>query len=132
MKFGPERRVRKHPEFQEIQRSGRRVSTKNFVLIVARGGDPKAPSRLGITASKKVGNSVRRSRLKRLVREAYRACEGLVPPGHDVVVICKADAPELTATTVLGEWRSVSKKIQKALAQVAEQSPGDGPRRGTR
>lgn len=122
MKFGPERRVRKHPEFQLIQRKGRRVNTPHFVLIVALGPSPDSPARLGITASKKVGNAVRRNRLKRIVRAAFRTLEGFLPLGHDLVVICKSDNPNLKADSVVQEWRSAGKRITKALAQLKQTS----------
>lgn len=118
MKFGPERHVRKRHEFQGIQAQGRRVLTQNFVLIVARGPVPLAPSRLGITVTRRVGNSVRRSRIKRLVREAFRAAEGLVPPGFDVVVICRQDQPNLKSTDVLAEFRHSAKKLRKAIESL--------------
>lgn len=116
MKLGPERRVRKRPDFQAIQKHGRRVSTPHFVLIIAPAGDAGAHPRLGITASKRVGNSVRRSRLKRLVREAFRGLGGFVPDGFDLVVICKKDSAALKTQTVVQEWKDAEKRLKKALA----------------
>ena len=127
MKFGPERRVRKHPEFQLIQRKGRRVNTPHFVLVVSLGASSDSPARLGITASKKVGNAVRRNRLKRIIRAAFRQLEGFLPPGHDLVVICKSDDPELGMKKVVNEWRSASKRINKVLAELRQIPSGSGP-----
>lgn len=127
MKFGPERRVRKHAEFQLIQRKGRRVNTPHFVLVVSLGVSSDSPARLGITASKKVGNAVRRNRLKRVIRAAFRQLGGLLPPGHDLVVICKSDDPELGTETVVSEWRGASKRINKALAQLQQMPSNSGP-----
>lgn len=118
MKFGSDRRVRKRPEFQAIQRAGRRIPTKHFVLIVAPASEPDNLPRLGITASKKVGNAVRRNRLKRIVRAAFRATEGFLPPGFDLLVICTQDCESLTAKSVVSEWRSVEKQVKKALFQA--------------
>lgn len=128
MKFGPDRRVRKSEEFQVIQRKGRRISTAHFVLILSRS-EPGLPSRLGITASRRVGNSVRRSRLKRIVREAFRSLDGWVPTGFDLVVICRKDDPGLGTQTVVQEWRGVHKRLQKALADLAA-SGKTGPTSG--
>jgi ribonuclease P protein component len=127
MKFGPERRVRKRPEFQAIQRAGRRVSTKNFVLIISHGPAPDSPSRLGITASKRVGNAVRRNRLKRLVRAAFRARDGWLPVGHDLVVICKRGAPDLTSDTVVQEWNGAAKRLKKTISQLGDWTPHEDP-----
>ena len=46
--------MRKRAEFERIQRSGERVQTERFVLIVARQADANAPARLGITDRKSV------------------------------------------------------------------------------
>ena len=115
MKFGADRRVRKRPEFQAIQRIGRRISTKHFVLIIAPSPSADAPPRLGITASKKVGNAVRRNRLKRLIRAAFQETGGWVPSGYDLVVICKADDPHLDTQTVVQEWMHAESRLKKSL-----------------
>jgi ribonuclease P protein component len=81
-------RVRKRPEFLSIQERGQRVSTPRFVLILSASIGADSP-RLGITASRRVGNSVVRSRAKRLIREAFRATRELWPKGIDLVVIVK-------------------------------------------
>lgn len=116
MKFGPERRVRKRPEFLAIQSHGKRASTAHFVWIVSRSTDASAPARLGITASKRVGNSVRRSRIKRIVREAFRAENGMLPAGFDLVVICRKDDSSLTSQDVRSEWNQAKRRFNKWIA----------------
>jgi len=113
MKFPPERRVRKRPEFQEIQRLGRRIPTRHFVLIISSAANPTDLPRMGITASRRVGNSVRRSRLKRIVRAAFQQLDGFLPPGFNLVVICKKDAETLTTETTVQEWLSAQKRVKK-------------------
>lgn len=127
MKFPKQRRVRKRPEFQEIQKSGRRVSTNHFVWIISRHGDPARPSRLGITASKKFGNSVHRSRVKRVVREAFRELRGMLPSGHDLVVICRTEPVGLSTAFVVAEWQASLKRIDKVLRQLQSAEPRPAP-----
>jgi ribonuclease P protein component len=116
---GAARRVRKRPEFLEIQSSGRRIPTRDFVLIIAPATTPHQPPRLGVTASKRVGNAVRRNRLKRIVRAAFHLLPDLVPPGFDLVVICRRDYPEIGTESTLAQWREVQKRVKKATAQLS-------------
>ncbi len=101
-----------------MQNSGRRVHTAHFVLIVGRGLSSDSPSRLGVTVTRKVGSAVRRNRVKRLVREAFRLDPALLPAGVDLVVIAKDGAPLLGLADVQGEWAAVRKLLQRRAHEV--------------
>ena len=75
-RFPSAARVRKRAEFLSIQERGLRVATPRFVLILSASLALGSP-RLGVTASRKVGNAVVRARAKRLIREAFRATREL-------------------------------------------------------
>ena len=84
--FTKTQRVRRRGEFQQVFKSGYRVGSRYFTLLLALHPGP-AP-RLGIVASKKLGDAVRRNRAKRLIRELFRHTEPLlVPTGIDLIVI---------------------------------------------
>ena len=51
-------------------------------------------NRLGISLSKKVGNSVIRHRISRLIRESYRISEDSIRIGLDIIVVARAEAKE--------------------------------------
>jgi ribonuclease P protein component len=114
MQFGKDRRVRKRSEYRHVQATGCRVSTQHFVFV-ASANSPEPSGRLGITASRKVGNAVKRNRLKRLVREAYRAYPEIVPEGVDLVVICRRDGANLRCSEVVLEWKTASGRLKRAL-----------------
>ena len=65
-------RLRRRSEFLEVQERGRRVHTPHFVVLFRARAGGGTGVRLGVTVSKKVGDAVRRNRVKRLVREAFR------------------------------------------------------------
>lgn len=123
MRLGPDRRVRKRPEYQDIAARGARVATLHFVLLAAPQPGTPRPSRLGVTASRRVGNAVVRNRMKRLVREAFRQSSGLVPAGHDLVVICRQPG-ELDPVGVRREWERALPRLLKMLAAAAPGAAG--------
>ena len=81
----PAARVRRRREFLEIQRLGRRIPTRHFLVVHA--ARDRGPSRLGITVTRKIGNAVVRNHIKRGVREVFRVERPALGDGLDVVVI---------------------------------------------
>jgi ribonuclease P protein component len=124
--------VRKRAEFERIQRSGERVHTERFVLIVARQADAGAPARLGITASRKIGGAVVRNRAKRLVRAAFRALPALLAPGFDLVVIVRKPLGELGLSDVIAEWNAASGKLRERVRGLLARATEAGKTRPVR
>ena len=65
--------LKKNKDFQYIYRKGKSYANKYLVMYVLENGTSQ--NRLGISVSKKVGNSIVRHRLTRLIRESYRLQE---------------------------------------------------------
>lgn len=80
--------LKKSGDFQSVYRNGRSLANRYLVVYVKKRDDD-GENRVGISVSKKVGNSVVRHRIKRLIRESYRLNCGKVSGGHDLVVIAR-------------------------------------------
>lgn len=74
-------------------------------------------NRLGISVSKKVGNSVVRHRLKRLVKESYRLNESVFQDGLDIVVVVRTTAKDRTYKEIESALLHLG-KIHKILKEM--------------
>lgn len=83
--------LKKNDEFQEVYRKGKSYANKALVMYVLPAGK-ETPSRLGMSVSKRVGNSVVRHRIKRLIREAHRLNRHKIADGYEIVVIARNEA----------------------------------------
>ena len=86
--------LKKNEDFRDVYKAGRSCADKLLVLYVKENG--LNVNRLGISVSKKVGNSVVRHRLKRLIKEAYRIHEEEFHIGFDMVFIARTNAKDCT------------------------------------
>ena len=84
--------LKKNNEFQRVYRKGTSQANRYLVMYVLENHDRHMENRLGISVSKKVGNSVVRHRITRLVRESYRLNESLFKKNLDIVVIARNSA----------------------------------------
>lgn len=82
--------LKKNRDFQNVYKNGKSNANRYLVMYVVDNGLHQ--NRLGISVSKKVGNSIVRHRLTRLIRESYRLNEELFPVGKDIVVIARTAA----------------------------------------
>ena len=82
--------LKSNQEFRTVYKNGR--SRANSYLVVYLLENSLDRNRLGISVSKKVGNSVVRHRLKRLIKESYRLHENMFNSGLNIVVIARAGA----------------------------------------
>ncbi len=80
--------LKKNYEFRTVYNRGRSIANRLLVMYTLRNGTLE--NRYGISVSKKVGNSVVRSRVTRLLRESYRLSESGIAKGYDIVVIARA------------------------------------------
>jgi ribonuclease P protein component len=81
--LSPQERIRRRPEFQQVYEHGLRTHARFMTLFILANNLPV--TRLGVAATRKLGDAVHRNRAKRLVREMFRRNKTL--PGFDVVVV---------------------------------------------
>ena len=84
--------LKKNSEFQAVYRTGKSYANKYLVMYVL--DTDKQGCRIGISASKKFGNSVDRHRFARLVRESFRLNEDILKDGKDIVVVARVAAKD--------------------------------------
>ncbi len=92
MKFSDS--LKKNSDFQRVYKNGRSVANRYLVMYVLENQTNQ--NRIGISVSKKVGNSVIRHHITRLVRESYRLHEDMFNSGLDIVVIARVSAKGAT------------------------------------
>ena len=88
MKFSES--LKKNSDFQNVYQNGKSYANKYLVMYVLENN--REINRLGISASKKIGNSVVRHRFARLIRESYRLHENIFNSGLDIVVVARKSA----------------------------------------
>lgn len=108
--FSSEDRLRKRREYLEVYDKGERLFTAHFVLYIAENNLPY--HRLGTTVSRKIGKAVIRNRIKRFLREIFRAHRELIPRHYDVVVNVRKSASTASFDELrrgfagaIGRWR---------------------------
>ena len=99
--------LKKNIDFQNVYKNGKSYVNKYLVMYVLENNTDK--NRLGISASKKVGNSVIRHRITRLVRESYRLHENIFNSGLDIVVVARKSAASAGYEEIEGALLHLSK-----------------------
>lgn len=105
MKFSDS--LKRNIDFQNVYQNGKSYANKYLVMYVLENNTDQ--NRLGISASKKVGNSVVRHRMARLVRESYRLHESIFNSGLDIVVVARVGAKEVGYAEIESALLHVSK-----------------------
>ncbi|MGH2981536.1 MAG: ribonuclease P protein component [Solirubrobacterales bacterium] len=96
MAAGKRRRLSRSGEFDRVYREG--SSHANRFLVVysfPRSEEDGEELRLGVSVGRKVGGAVERNRIKRALREAFWSLEQELPPGHDFVLVARAEIVSL-------------------------------------
>lgn len=85
-------KIRKNSDFRIVYNKGKSFSNNLFVMYIYRNKKNISINRLGISVSKKVGKSVTRNRIRRLIYESYRLNLKILKNGYDIVFIARSNA----------------------------------------
>ncbi|GLC30468.1 ribonuclease P protein component [Clostridium omnivorum] len=107
-----EEKIRKNIEFRAVYKRGKSFSNQLLVLYVYKNYQNKSLNlnRVGISVSKKVGKSVIRSRVKRLISESYRLNREGLKTGYDFVFIARNAAKDKSYTEIESALKNLFKK----------------------
>ena len=95
-------------DFGEVYQQGKSYGNRLLVMYVLEKSQ-NHDGRVGISVSKKVGNSVVRHRMKRLIRESFRSNLNRWKPNYDYVIVVRKDA-----------WDKDYHKIESALIHLGK------------
>ena len=109
MKYPHSESLKKNKDFQLLYKEGK--SCANRYLVVYKMENGLNRNHLGISVSKKVGNSIVRHHLARLIRENYRLSEEFYKTGYDIVVIARVAAKKADYYDIRKSLSQLSKKL---------------------
>lgn len=112
-RFPKSLRLAKRSQFLRIQQHGLKVWSHPFVALVLRNS--VGVTRLGITASKRVGNAVQRSRLRRRSRELFRKKRHLFPKGLDLLLIAQPAMKEADWVFLSRAFDQLGQKLKRSF-----------------
>lgn len=114
MKFSES--LKSNRDFKNVYGNGKSYANRYLVMYVLENNSEK--NRLGISVSKKVGNSVVRHHITRLVRESYRLREEMFNSGLDIVVVVRTNASAAKYSEIESALIHVSRLHKNVLKKV--------------
>lgn len=110
--FGADQRLRKAAEFERVYAGKVRAADDHLLIFALR--NQLGRTRVGLSVSRKHGGSVRRQRLKRLLRESYRLAQHELPAGLDLILIPRP-ASGATIEAYQESLRRLVRKLDRRL-----------------
>ena len=98
-------------EFRRVYARGKSAERPSLVAYCMKRGGGAPPPRIGSTASRKIGNAVKRNRARRLLRESARTLYPAIRPGVDIVLVSRGKTPFMHCGTVLTEMTSALEEL---------------------
>ncbi len=126
------RRLITQRDFRGVYGRGRRAHGREIV-VVANRRDPEAGGdhRLGVAVSKENGRAVRRNKIKRLLREAFRLERPTLPGSYDIILIPRPREGRVALLALRGELRSLLSDIHSGRGK-SRGTPRKRPHKGAK
>ena len=112
--------LKKNKDFKIVYKEGTSYANKYLIMYKRSNGSER--NRIGISVSKKVGNSVVRHRISRLIRESYRLQEERFLKGLDIIVIARPSAAGISYKEIESAMNHLGKLHNIIDNQVEKQS----------
>lgn len=109
--------LKKNFQFRFVYNKGKSIANRYLVMYVVKSKKCADANHLGISVSKKVGKSVVRSRVTRLIRESYRLMEDDIEKGYDIVVIARVNSADAVYKDIEKALLSLLKKHELVISQ---------------
>ena len=116
MKF---KAVNKNTEFNRAYRRGQSFVDRTVVLYVIK--NRYGFTRIGITASKKVGNAVKRNRARRVIRESLRQLNLDMTQSVDIILVARSKTPHVKQQVVYSQLKGLCEKAGLIPKEMTEQ-----------
>ncbi|MBN2797310.1 MAG: ribonuclease P protein component [Clostridia bacterium] len=101
-------KLRNTRQFNHVYKKGKSIVNKHIVMYYVKNTENY--NRVGFSVSKKVGKAVVRNRVKRLLKESFRAHEEKMKQGYDIVFVARVRLKDST-------YKEVEKSMVYALSK---------------
>jgi len=122
-RFRPRERVKLQRDFDRLFKEGRALRYPEFTLRLLPGAS--GCSRLGLSVGKRVGNAVRRNRVKRLLREAFRRNKALLTCPCDLAIVPSSRWQDLRLAAIEPTMQRALREASRLLTHDGETRPCD-------
>ena len=110
--------LKQNHEFRRLYSKGRNAASPYFAVYCRKTGRPY--SRLGLTTGVKLGNAVKRNRVRRRMRELYRTNESKLRPGYDIVMVARTRAIFARYSDLESSFLRLMKKLELTIPREEE------------